>query len=127
MREIKFKLWDKVRKEWVSPNTNIVLKQDGKPYEVYSCFDGELEYEDVSKLFDVVVSTGLKDKNGKEIYEGYILRIGNDLVEEVEWVEVGNWMGEKQPMVGFISHGTIYKNSPIEIIGNIYENKDLIE
>ena len=70
--------------------------------------------------------TGLKDKNKKEIYEGDIVKIGNDLIEEVKWIEIGNWMGDKQPMVGFISHGTIYKNSPVEIIGNVYENAELL-
>ena len=75
--------------------------------------------------FELMQYTGLKDKNGVEIYEGDILRIGSSLIEEVKWVGVGDWVGAKQPMVGFISYETIYPK-PIEVIGNIYENPELL-
>lgn len=121
MREIKFRAWEYKDKKMIQ---NFVFFETIHP-------EGKEEFlipkMTVGFTKEIMQYTGLKDKDGKEIYEGDILRIGNDLVEEVKWVEVGNWIGEKQPMVGFISHGTIYKNSPIEIIGNIYENPELIK
>lgn len=76
--------------------------------------------------YDIQEFTGLKDKNGKEIYEGDIVRISDDLIEVMEWVGDGDWMGEKQPLVGFVHHQSIYKK-PIEVIGNIYENPELVK
>lgn len=76
--------------------------------------------------YNLMQYTGLKDKNGREIYEGDIVRIGDELVEEVKWIAEGDWLADKQPMVGFVSHGTIYKGSPVEVIGNIYENPELL-
>lgn len=117
MRPIKFRAWDKERKE-MSHNPALIFDDTFGTYRIHGAL--------ASNLPVLMQYTGLKDKNSKEIYEGDILKIGNDLVE-VKWIEVGNWMGEKQPMVGFISHGTIYKDSPIEVIGNIYENPELLE
>lgn len=70
--------------------------------------------------------TGLRDRKSKEIYEGDILKIGEDLIEVVEWVSESNWMGDKCPINGFINHESIYKNKP-EIIGNIFENANLLQ
>lgn len=71
-------------------------------YALFGGFNGE-----------VMQFTGLLDKNGKEIYEGDIVIGENKVLFVVEWWERGQWS-----IAGF---------KDIEVIGNIYENPDLLK
>lgn len=102
-REIKFRAWDKIRESWVYGDM---------PHGFFrSFYDGNPEHFGCIQQF-----TGLKDKNGKEIYGGDVVKWGEEegLRAEVIWSENGQgW----QPFIG----------AKTEIIGNIYENPDLIK
>jgi uncharacterized phage protein (TIGR01671 family) len=79
--------------------------------------------------------TGLKDKNGKEIYEGDILDFGiwdNSERAERGIVEYNSklcaYIINYYSIYGGEGYGMIYEESePIEVIGNIYENSELLK
>lgn len=112
MREIKFKVWDTYKKIMDYTNLNIIL-QFGD-YVGCNTEDGELIF---------MQYTGLKDKNGKEIYEGDTVHAwGGEYYlgawEFAKTIDIKNLICD----VYELSH---YEN--LEVIGNIYENPDLLE
>jgi len=71
----------------------------------------------------IVQSTGIKDKNGKEIYEGDILKgVGGQ--GEVIFYD-GAFMGQYEDE-DFVLNLLETRDRKLEIIGNIYENPDLL-
>lgn len=110
MREIKFRVWDKRLKEIIGDLNG------GCGYEDRCLMDviGDESYE-------LMQFTGLKDKNGKEIYEGDILEAPFFQTAAIEWIGSGFWCKQK--------NGThVLPNiENTEVIGNIYENPELPE
>ena len=109
-REIKFRAWDKETNQWCD-NNRIIINANGK---IWHRFGDELTNKVIIQQF-----TGLKDKNGKEIFEG-------DMV--VPYYGVKNTKGypcivDWRSNTGFHPFvGTRISNEKWEIIGNIYEN-----
>ena len=117
-REIKFRAWDE-KKSII----RIVKQIDLCGFVTYEDIAGE----DWQSDFILMQFTGLKDRNGEEIYEGDILQDSRDETWKYE-VKYSNTM----PI--FYADGLedevftvkLAKNY-LEIIGNIYENPELIE
>ena len=88
-----------------------------------------LKFEDKRNGEDVILmqSTGLKDKNGKEIFEGDVLGTKDGLLNGVVEYrsDLGMWTNS------LISYNNFERLCNVagsrEIIGNIYENPDLLE
>lgn len=124
----KYRAWDKEFKEMVQVNALVLDEQVIKA--TYK--NGNIVKDDV-KEYELMQSTGLFDKNGKEIFEGDILGIETDegiLNVNVFWddkhalfmfeSEIHN---EKELLAELVEDNTY----PFEIIGNIYENKELLD
>ena len=118
MREIKFRAWDK---EYQEMKYNAEQAYDGcGQLHAIDCFGQLLEEEN----YKVMQYTGLKDKNGKEIYEGDIITCSNGMAYqyEVEFV-FGCFLGHDKA-TGFSKK--LYDMRDLEVAGNIYENPDLL-
>ena len=114
MREIKFRAWDK--------------KQENMIYEGLSIeLDGSISVHitGTSSLLILMQYTGLKDKNGKEIYEGDILKIHGSIDFRGRNVSVEFCMGAFRD--SYYKWNLFAKSHEFEIIGNIYENPELIK
>jgi len=116
MREIKFRAWDKRGKSFVYFTVKL-----GK--EVFLAPD---EYSEELCLF-----TGLNDKNGKEIYEGDIMQWKqhdyiSQRLEKVVWHESGWWIADL--ITGDLLCPLTANEAKLRtIIGNIYENPELLK
>jgi uncharacterized phage protein (TIGR01671 family) len=130
MREIKFRAWDNVLGLCSVESIDFavdcvyVRKPIDKEFHTYT-----LSVEN-SQLMQY---TGLHDKNGKEIYEGDIVKMGwprQGILIKIEWNEV---MDEGTGFIPFTRpglDGEDWENmggEDVEVIGNIYENPELIE
>jgi uncharacterized phage protein (TIGR01671 family) len=118
-REIKFRVWNHVSKKWMRIESIefrkkgvlvFVVGKDGKTRE---------GFWDVTDC-NIVQYTGLKDKNEKEIYDGYIMKnIFTNKVEEIKFYGaafvVGNYLIRE------------IDKTDREIIGNKFENPELLK
>lgn len=116
-RTIKFRAWDKTNNRFVFAR----LEKDG-----WHIVD---DIRNCGELSDWEQYTGLKDKNGKEIWEGDIVKFGAQLgsVAEVKWLIKNAGFLVKDKWGDWQWLYDVVASTNCEIIGNIYENPDLLE
>ena len=124
MREIKLRGWDFKRKQWVTPNNGIEMGwRNGT--EKHTVFYPTPEYPDDD--IEVSQSTGSVDKNGKDVYEGDIIKSRyTDYLYVIcfEGRYVGNAISAPQTHISDISKITY---NYYDVVGNIYENPGLLQ
>ncbi|CAL83906.1 hypothetical protein FDF29_06445 [Clostridium botulinum] len=132
MREIKFRAWDKID-EKIREITLIDFEY--KKVKLLNDYTGESYLRDFEEVI-LLEYTGLKDKNGKEIYEGNILHIeikdksikdkiiasSNEVVKykDCKFGVVWGWHRDFIGLDGFY-------NTAFQVIGNVYEDPKLLQ
>lgn len=128
----KFRAWDKEFKEMVQVDALLLDEQAIKA--TYK--NGSVTKEDI-KNYVLMQSTGIFDKNGKEIFEGDI--IANTNVDFIVDIRLHKTLGFYSLIDGkecFLGNGTSAEklekeveefSGNTEVIGNIYENPELLE
>lgn len=113
-REIKFRVWDD-REKTYEDGWDYFISCDG---QIYALKYGALVCMSGVDYLKVERSTCLKDKNGKEICDG-------DIVREFD---LGNYLVEFREKYWKIGKDLLYLVSPnyVEVIGNIHENPELL-
>jgi uncharacterized phage protein (TIGR01671 family) len=128
-RELKFRAWDNLKKEW--------LKR--KVYHFNPHFNeegiGEFRLSQHAEGFTIQQYTGLKDKNGKEIYEGDICNAGI-VIGDVNY-SIGGFYLASNPLMEYfkgypdnmnvLSPDWDYSWIDVEVIGNVMQNPELLK
>ena len=128
MREIKFRAWDRELKEWTNYSISNI---DGTLIDFFNKETGFWESDRSGERFVLCQYTGLKNFNGKEIYEGDIVRA----VGFLKWIGVAKYSEKNQAFV-FEDTDKNYRGNIVfmsqsdqgfKILGNIYENPELLD
>jgi len=121
MREIKFRAWDKKKEKLIYQNEMDHL-----------IFPGKRKVENFEDI-ELMQYTGLKDENGKEIYEGDVVEVdggyrGRKCIGVVVWEEHGFNLDKIKgdTMTHFDAPWDLLSEGQKEVLGNIHENPELL-
>ena len=119
----RFRAWLKKKQEMDNEIDHISWLGD----ELYCIGDG-ITYMVSAEDLVLMQSTGLVDKNGKEIFEGDIVKMSKDVYSEPTYYEVVRHYGGAYRLESK-QHGCELwlRHTDCEVVGNVYENRELLE
>ena len=124
MRDIKFRAWDNLEKRM---RKVVSLHWQGDKL-ISAKLEGDNEPIPIEGRLVIEQCTGLKDKNGIEIYEGDVVKVeGDGEIYRVEWINSGFGLEPRYNSPRYPILGNVKLRKKIEVIGNIHENPELLE
>ena len=120
----KFRIWDKKQKKLAYPNDNPYHNMEMVNYLLF-VNNSNLKW-DINN-YELMQCTGLKDKNGELIYEGDIVKLYNQnykIIYEQRGAYFGLYISKNET---YYLNDINTQTSNMEIIGNIYTDKELLE
>ena len=123
MREIKFRAWDK-KENKMQQVVQILYGHEASNYPLSVDFFRSVKSR-LIKDIELMQYTGLKDKNGKEIYEGDIVK--SDWIEDKQRITASKVIFNAGRFTCLGLNYDLYRMPELEVIGNIYENKELLK
>lgn len=134
----RFRVWLKKKKKMVATDDLVNISFEDEEICVQTLYfeegliiERDLDYYEFDEI-EFMQSTGVKDKNGKEVFEGDVVRqvrtqptIENETITGVVTMLEGAWLivNDNEQLASDLWSET----DENEIIGNIYENKDILE
>lgn len=133
----KFRAWDKEENLWIKV-ASLVFDEEGEMWYLGPVMDdfNPVYYEnELGKTWEIMQSTGLKDKNGVEIFEGDIVSVRNHPFQKTEKSGAGieidgdyaiSW--NEGDLTWCAGNLLLARLKPyVTVAGNIYENPELLE
>lgn len=119
----KFRVWDKNNKKMLNWKELDLTKELGE--DEITIFEPTGQFAQPMYFYEAMQSTTLKDKDNVEIYEGDIVK--NEYAETyvVKWLDAGFYLEERYN--GGFDYSELHFGNNKEVIGNIYENPELLE
>lgn len=127
MREIKFRAWDKTRRRFrFGDLDNLKLGLSGGMFWEFGNQPLEIVQKKEQANYVLMQFTGLKDKNGKEIYEGDIIQKVNEPKTKREIFFESGGFCTRDVCIHVICMGEQTLSEDV-VIGNLYENPELLD
>ena len=135
MRELKFRVWNKAHRKYLPPCQTLIDGKSGlfRLTANDNCIFGTVfrtSYLRRNRESEFVIEqfTGLKDKNGTEIYEGDVVKVeGDGEIYQVEWINSGFGLEPRYNSPRYPILGNVKLRKKIKVIGNIHEEPELEE
>ena len=123
----RYRAWNKATKEMYEVDDIMSIDFGKSEICVKTLFFGKFSYYDLDDIV-LMQSTGLTDKNGKEIFEGDVVKMAKNVYSEPTYYEVTRHRGGAYRLESKQYGCELWlRHADCEIAGNIYENPELLE